>query len=294
MFGYVVINQGEMKFKEYAVYRAFYCGLCRKLKEKHGLRGQITLSYDMTFLVMLLSGLYEPETVSGKTACLPHPFEKHETKSNIFSEYAADMNVLLTYLKCLDDWEDDKKYDKLLLSEALRPAYRRVRSNYHGKACRIEKALADLKALEKLKANDIDKAAGLFGEIMADIVDCKADEWQEGLRRLGFYLGKFIYLMDAYEDIEKDLKDGNYNPLWKKYEAPDFEEECRAILTLMMAECSKEFEKLPIIEYAPILRNILYSGVWYRFEEVRQKREDVKTPRGIAAVNSNTKDSSNE
>jgi hypothetical protein len=227
----------------------------------------------MTFLVMLLSSLYEPETVTGKTNCLPHPFEKHETKINVFSEYAADMNILLTYLKCLDDWEDDKKYGKLLFGEVLRSAYRKIRGVYPDKIYRIEKAMADLRSLEKQNANDIDKAAGLFGEIMAEIVDYQADEWQDGLRRLGFYLGKFIYLMDAYEDIEKDLKDNNYNPLWKKYQAPDFEEECGAILTMMMAECSKEFEKLPIIENADILRNILYSGVWYRYEQVHQKRE---------------------
>lgn len=273
MFGYIIINQDEMKFKEYAVYRAYYCGLCRKLKEKFGIRGQITLSYDMTFLVMLLSSLYEPETIDGKTNCLPHPFEKHKTKTNIFSDYAAEMNIILTYLKCLDDWEDDKKYTKLLLSEVLYPAYCRIRTKYSDKAYHIEKAMADLKSLEKQKADDIDKTAGLFGEIMAEVIDYKADEWQAGLRQLGHYLGKFIYLMDAYEDIEKDLKDGNYNPFWKKYENPDFEEECRTILTMMMAECSKEFEKLPIVENVEILRNILYSGVWHRYEQARNKRE---------------------
>ncbi|MCL2254053.1 MAG: DUF5685 family protein [Lachnospiraceae bacterium] len=272
MFGYIIINQGEMKFKEYDIYRAYYCGLCRKLKEKFGIRGQITLSYDMTFLVMLLTSLYEPETFDGKTNCIPHPFEKHKTKSNIFSEYAADMNILLTYFKCLDDWEDDKKYNRWLFSEFLRPFYLRIRNTYPDKAHRIEKAMADLKVLEKKKVDDIDKAAGLFGEIMAEITDYQADEWQDGLKRLGFHLGKFIYLMDAYEDIDKDLKDNNYNPFWKKYENPDFDEECHTILEMMMAECSKEFEKLPIIENIEILRNILYSGVWYRYEQIRTER----------------------
>ena len=87
------------------------------------------------------------------------------------------------------------------------------------------------------------------------------------------YLGKFIYLCDAYEDVEKDMKTGSYNPLRNWYGNPGFEERCRGILVLMMSECSREFEKLPILEHAGILRNILYSGVWYRFEKVRGERE---------------------
>ncbi len=98
------------------------------------------------------------------------------------------------------------------------------------------------------------------------------DEWQESLRTMGFFLGKFIYLMDAYEDVEEDMEKGRYNPLIRKFSDPDFEEEMKTTLTMMMAGCCKEFEKLPILENAEILRNILYSGVWYRYEMVSQKR----------------------
>ena len=78
--------------------------------------------------------------------------------------------------------------------------------------------------------------------------------------------------MDAYEDVEEDMEKGRYNPLIRKFSDPDFEEEMKTILTMMMAGCCKEFEKLPILENAEILRNILYSGVWYRYEMVSQKR----------------------
>lgn len=272
MFGYIVVNKGEMKFKEYAVYHSYYCGLCRRLKERYGWRGQLTLSFDMTFLVMLLSGLYEPETVTDKVNCLTHPFEKHMIRSNRFSEYAADMNILLTGLKCQDDWADERKISRKLFGDTLRPAGRLIRRRYPDKAYRIERALADLRAGEKQKEDDIDRMSGLFGEVMAEVFDVQADEWQDGLRRLGRYLGKFIYLMDGFEDIEKDLKTGSYNPLWRKWQEPDFDAECANILTMMMAECSREFEKLPIIENAEILRNILYSGVWYRYEQIGETR----------------------
>ena len=108
---------------------------------------------------------------------------------------------------------------------------------------------------------------------MGEIMTPRNDEWQDNLRTMGIYLGKFIYLLDAYEDVEEDIKEGRYNPLKKRFDDPDFEEEMKTILTMIMAGCCKEFEKLPIIENVEILRNILYSGVWYRYEVVRQRRE---------------------
>lgn len=279
MFGYVIINKGDMKFKEFDIYHAYYCGLCRKLKEKYGISGQMTLSYDMTFIIMLLSGLYEPDTVTDNCKCIAHPFEKHMTKINEFTEYAADMNILLSYYKCKDDWADERKYGKKMYAGLLEKSYRKVEKKYGGKVRCIETRMRKLTEEEKKGSSDVDEMSRLFGEIMAEIIVYKKDEWADNLYRLGLYLGKFIYLCDAYEDIEKDLKDGNYNPLYKIYKNPDFEEQSRNILVLMMAECSKEFEKLPILDNIEILRNIIYSGVWYRYEMVRAERESKEKER---------------
>ncbi len=276
MFGYIIVNKAEMKFKEFDVYHSYYCGLCRKLKEKYGAAGQIALSYDMTFLLMLLSGLYEPETVQSCCKCIAHPFEKHTIRSNLFTDYMADMNVLFAYYKCQDDWEDEKKLHKLLYGKALEGKTKKAREIYLDKYRRIDLLMHDMTEAEKSGKADIDTMAGLFGQIMVQIVVCKEDEWTENLARFAFYLGKFIYLMDAYEDVEEDIRKGTYNPLKKIYHNPDFEEECKTILTMMMSECCKEFEQLPILENVEILRNVLYSGVWCRYEAVREKRSKVK------------------
>lgn len=273
MFGYVIINKGDMKFKEFDIYQAYYCGLCRSLKKKYGMLGQMTLSYDMTFVVMLLSGLYEAETLQGSCKCVAHPFEKHMTIMNEFTDYAADMNILLSYYKCMDDWMDDKKYGKRLYAQLLEKGYHQIESKYGAKVRCVETLMRQIIKKEKEGCTNIDEMSRLFGEVMAEIIVCKQDEWRDILYRLGLYLGKFIYLCDAYEDIEKDLKDGNYNPFYQMYEDPDFEEQCRSILVMMMSECSKEFEKLPILENVEILRNIIYSGVWYRYEKVRSERD---------------------
>lgn len=272
MFGYIVVNKPEMKFREFAQYQSYYCGLCKSLKQKYGAIGQLTLSYDMTFLAMLLTGLYEPETHFEAQRCVAHPFEKHPTRTNVFTEYAADVNMLLTYYKCKDDWADEKKLGKYLFAAILRKKNNKIAKDYPEKALTIYENLEKIHECEKTGDVAIDRISGYFGKIMAELFVYQEDEWADSLRRIGFYLGKFIYLMDAYDDIEQDLKKGNYNPFANAYGTDTFEEYAKQILTMMMAECSREFETLPILQDIDILRNILYAGVWTRYEMRHHKR----------------------
>lgn len=272
MFGYIIINKGELKFKEFDVYQGYYCGMCRVLKEKYGIKGQMTLSYDMTFLAMLLSDLYEPELTRGTTKCIVHPFEKHPTIRTEFTEYAADMNILLTYYKCLDDWNDDRKADRKLLSDMLCGPVYKIRNKYPEKADLIRRTLDKISEKEKQKVRDVDEMSALFGEILGTIFSYRDDEWADELYTIGNNLGRFIYIMDAYEDIEDDIKKNRYNPFIDDYGNPEFDEDIQKVLTKMMSECCKAFELLPIINDIDILRNILYSGVWSRYELVRNKR----------------------
>lgn len=278
MFGYIIVNKQEMKFREFDCYQSYYCGLCQNLKNRYGRSGQLTLSYDMTFVVMLLSSLYEPETDCGSCKCIAHPFEAHPTRRNRFTDYAADMNILFSYYKCLDDWADERKLSGRMEASLLKKKNDQVTGKYPHKAERIYTLLENIRLYEKAGERNIDLASGCFGQIMAEIFVYRQDEWEEELRRMGFYLGKFIYLMDAWEDMEKDEKSGNYNVfLYKKEEAAseeEFEKEADTVLSMMMAECCRAFEKLPIIENVEILRNILYSGVWCRYEMVRRKRKE--------------------
>lgn len=280
MFGYIIVNKAEMKFKEFDVYHSYYCGICRDLKRKYGVLGQLSLSYDMTFLAILLTGLYDPQTRRGSCKCAAHPFESHETRNNEFTEYAADMNMLFAYYKCQDDWEDERKLWKLIYGKLLEGKAGKLQAAYAHKVEIIRRLMEDFSEAEKSPDAQIDTLAGLFGKVMGEIMVVREDEWADNLRRLGFYLGKFIYLGDAYEDIETDIKKGTPNPLKRKYRDPDFEEECRTILMMMMSECCKEFERLPILDNVEILRNILYSGVWCRYEAVHEKRRQESAPEG--------------
>ena len=310
MFGYVVVNKPELKFREFDVYRAYYCGLCHSLSKRHGLSGQLTLSYDMTFLVILLSSLYEPEHSVTSKRCIVHPLKRQNIISSEFTDYVADMNVILSYFKCLDDWQDDKSvlklaYSKLLKKGSIGKNLNNVHAtsdstddgsvaatqpnsdsnnqnsyftddsghlhispdySYKNKIEAISSLLDELGTREKMNETNVDVVAGLFGRIMQILFVPFDDIYAKGLGRMGFYLGKFIYIMDAFDDVEDDVKKGRYNVFSKYYTDPDFETHVKDMLTMMMAECSDAFEMLPAVDNADILRNILYSGVWNSYE----------------------------
>ena len=274
MFGYVVMNKPEIKFKDFDLYRSFYCGLCRELREKYGISGQITLTYDLTFVIMLLSGLYEPPTQKGATRCIIHPVRKQPVRRNAITEYAADMNVFLAYYKCVDNWNDDRSPVSLMYGQTLKKKEKKIEKQYSEKTRIITDFLEELSRLEKEGERDLDRVSGCFGRIMEEIFAYRKDVWEPTLRRMGFFLGKFIYLMDAYDDVEKDVEKGNYNPFAEEYIMEGFQEKVQQMLVMMMAETCREFEKLPIIKYTDILRNILYSGVWCRFETVSRQRKE--------------------
>lgn len=276
MFGYVNVYKPELKMKDFYQYKAYYCGLCKILKNKYGRFGQMTLSYDMTFLIVLLTSLYETKTEKLQNRCLVHPVKRHDTLINEITDYVADMNIALTYHHLLDDWQDEMKVTGLAGAGALKRAYKQIEKKYPRQCSTIKDSLARLQKCEKGKETNIDLVAGCFGDLMGEIFLYKEDQWQTTLRRMGFFLGKYIYILDAYDDLEKDDKNDSYNPFYYTKDREGYEEEIQQYLIMMMAECTGEFEKLPCIWNADILHNILYEGVWTRLEIIQKERSKRK------------------
>ncbi len=269
MFGYVTTNQMELKMKDFYTYQACYCGLCQSLKHNRGQRARLVLSYDMTFVAMLLNGLYEPTMVKKRIRCPLHPFQKKQVIMSNLSAYAGDMNLLLAYHNLLDDWRDDHSLKSLIFMRMIKKAYKKAASQYPRQEKAVLSYMKKLAVCEKKQDGNLDEAAMLTGTMFGEILVYKEDEWADTLRGLGMALGRFIYYMDAYDDLLDDEKSGSYNPF--KGVSPDTMED---ILKMMMAETAQYFEYLPIVEYAEILRNIIYSGVWMKYVEIRKKREE--------------------
>lgn len=276
MFGYVNIYEPELKVRDFRKYKSYYCGLCHTLKERYGFLGQMTLTYDMTFAVVLLTSLYEAETEHITCPCKVHPVKKQDMLVNEYTAYAADMNMVLAYFHMKDDWVDEKKISGFAGTYALHRKVKKIIKKYPRQSRVICRSLKELAACEREGVTDIDIPAGCFGRLMSELFVYRKDHWEERLRTLGFFLGKFIYIMDAYEDLEKDVKEGCYNPLKETADRPDHEDRCRQILQMMIAECCAGFEQLPCLLDIDILRNILYDGVWNRYKKVQQQKKEAK------------------
>lgn len=274
MFGFVVANGEALSEAQLQRYRGCYCGLCRCLNERHGCFGRLTLNYDMTFLVLLLSSMYEPEEKSGEARCFMHPVHRREYWRNRFTEYAADMTVALAYHNCMDDWNDDRKLFSYAEASLLRRHYAEIKSHYGAQCEAIEDCMACLAEIEKSAEISPDDAANCFGRLMGELFAVEEDtQWQPHFRRFGECLGRFIYMMDACVDFEKDRKRARFNPLNAMAGEDLTDERKTAILKLLIGECAAEFEKLPLLQDVDILRNILYSGVWSRYAAAIKRRE---------------------
>ena len=273
MFGYVTASWKELTKEQQDRYGSVYCGICRSIREQSGQVARLGLSYDMAFLALLLMSLYEPEEQTGKNGCLMHPIKRRPWVDNPYIRYSADMNVALAYYNCLDDWHDDGKYSAKAMAKALEKRLPAIESRWPRQCKAIQDCLAKLSALEKDNCANPDAPAGVFGELMAELLVFEEDLWAPILRQMGQALGRFIYLMDAALDYDKDKRKGKYNPYLAMKTGKDWQK-WEEYLVLTMGRCTAQFEKLPLVQDKPLLDNILYSGVWVNYRGREEGNHD--------------------
>ena len=267
MFGNLIAASNVLEEEQLRRYKAVYCGLCRSLQRCFGQSARLTLNYDMSFLVLLLGSLYEPEEHSDARRCPRHPFEAQAFAVSEISDYAANMNIAMAYLKCLDDWNDDRRLTAWAEARVLKADYDKVKETYPRQCGAIEKALRELSALEDERREDPDAAAACFGAMMREVFVCREDRWADTLRPMADALGRFVYLLDAAMDLDEDITRGRYNPFRSLYGDADNETRFRDILRMQLGECIYWFDKLPLVQDVSLLKNILCVGLWSAFNQ---------------------------
>ncbi len=262
MFGYVNISCNNISDVDKQAYNAYYCGLCKAIGRKSQLF-RLGLNNDLTFLTVILSALYEEEPqITYKNKCVVHLLKKHsEVMYNPVTDYTADMNILLVYLKICDDVYDEKSFSKKLAEFVLRFKAKRVKKKYPHLSEQIILNLKKLSRLEKEKCKSIDETADCFAGILQmlfvpDII--KDDETRKIMSWIGYNLGRWIYILDAYNDLEKDIKSNNYNPFIYSVCDKAFVDET---LTYSLTSIANAYELLDIKRHDSLIRNILYSGL---------------------------------
>lgn len=271
MFGYVTICKDAMTEEEYKLFRSYYCGLCKAMGRQCSQLSRLGLSYDITFLAIVLSGLARKQSEIRDEHCAVHHMSRHGTVRNDAAvDYAANMGALLSYLKLKDDWEDDRSIKALFGMILMHGAVRRAGARYKRQYGIIERELKRLSECERRGA-ELDEAADCFAKILEVLFTPDFVEDLTTVRVLGWFgynIGRWIYVMDAFADIEEDYGSGSYNPLitadcseniseYKRH----ISENMREALTLNLTELASTYELLKLHHNDSVIRHIIYFSL---------------------------------
>lgn len=267
MFGYVRPFKPELKVRELEDYKAVYCGLCRAMGKRHGFLARFTLNYDFTFLAMVLA--YQPEPCRfSQCRCPAHPFRKRKTCGGMPAlDVAADESMILSYQKLKDDVADNGFFRGLgarIAAWFLKPAYKKAAAARPEFDRAVTTCLEELYQLERERVASLDRPADAFARILqAAAVDTGDEARNRALSQLLYHVGRWIYLIDAWDDLEEDLAKNEYNPVNARYEgkAQEHIEEMRTTLLHSRNLACGAYELAKAERWDGILTNILYTGL---------------------------------
>ena len=286
MFGYVRAYKPELKVKEYELYRASYCGLCRSMGKCTGQCSRMTLSYDFAFLAIFRFALLDEELRFDKKRCIAHPLEKRTfVENNPTLEYCAGAAALLNYHKVIDDLGDEKGRKKLLATLALPTVSgarrKALKSGLYELDGKISELLSKLSELERVAPKSVDEPAGIFGELLGEIMAYGLEGSKKRIAyAVGLAVGRWIYVADALDDWDEDAKRGRYNPFIALYgKDKPTEEDIRGIETalknhLVEAEGALDLMDINDEGVKNILENILFLGLPRRIEEIGEAKNN--------------------
>lgn len=328
MLGYVKIDKGELKVREYEVYTGYYCGVCKSIGRRYGQLPRMVLSYDAAFLAILLASLSDESDTPVQEHCIAHPVIKKKTViRNRAIDYAGDVMLILAWYKLADDAADEGKAYAKPVMLMMKRIFRRLNSLYPELCSSVKCHLSALSALEREKCASIDMAAEAFSKIMEDIFTeglqavygsdppqqtspgadrsdygisgasgmqngpcgfaSPGSDTRELLARAGYHLGKWVYMIDAVDDIEENIESGAYNPLLFRFKfdaanetADEFrariEPDLRFNLYHYLAMLSRCTDSLDIRKNAGIIENVIYFGLNRKTEEIIMRTDKDK------------------
>ena len=274
MFGYVKTYTPELYVREDEYYRGIYCGLCRSLGKCTGQLSRMTLNYDFVFGALLRIAA-TGESVSFKPRrCVVHPVRKRAMAEECESlDFCARAAVLLSYHKNEDDLSDEKGKRRLLaklLKGLMRGMHRRARKQLREAEDIISSGLASLAEIEKKNIASVDVPADAFGKLMGDLlsVGLRGNE-EKIIKNAAFHLGRWIYIVDAADDLEGDAKNGRYNPFLLLYGKECFDDTDREnVFNALSAELMRLSDAVDLLDQTPenaeafgIIYNVLKLGM---------------------------------
>ncbi|SHE51378.1 DUF5685 family protein [Clostridium fallax] len=291
MFGYVFPCRMELKVKEYEKFKAYYCGLCHAIKNIYGNIPRLSLNYDMTFLGLLLDSMSINNSNAKKIRCFLHPNKEKPIINNSFAlDYAANINVILFYNKLLDDIQDDKSFKSKLGALLFFNVNNKFKDSYSEINTKITSNLKDLYEKENNYKNlSLDEIAHPFSDLTGYLfmnypnpIEDDSQYKRDQLYWLGYNLGKWIYLIDAFDDLEEDMKNNKFNALSSilnndNLSFEDFRETILKRIEFSLLNCASQcynhLQNLNISKNKGILDNIIKLGITEKTFKVLYKND---------------------
>ena len=267
MFGYIQPNREELKIKEFELYKAVYCSLCKVLGKNYGFFARITLSYDFTFLSLLKLSLNDGCNNIERKHCVYNPLKKcnflKESENDL--DYTAAAAAILLYFKMLDNVSDEKGFKKIafkFISLLYKPSYKKAKNKYPNLAQSVEEYIACQTELEKENCSNLDMIAEPTAKLLGNMLKELDKNQEKALYHMGYNMGKWIYLTDCLADIEEDHKNHKFNPLLSEGNTKEYAvNRLKNVLDFCQVEAANAFEILKIYKYKDILGNIIYLGL---------------------------------
>lgn len=286
MFGYLQIHKDELKVKEYEAYKSVYCGLCKQLGRDYGFLTRLILSYDCTFYAILLMSLKRSCTGFSDGRCKFNPLKKckfADCKDNAYSKASA-LSVISAYYKVVDDIDDSGFFKRIALKIA-KPFFGRRQKKAARRFPEIEIIVSEMMKNQKAAENDelvtIDKAANPTAKMISDLAALEGgnDLQKRVLSEFGYQIGRWVYLIDAADDYEKDKKSGNFNPFIKAdINDKDY---INSVLSQSLARAYDAYNLLDIIDFKPIIDNMMLFGFPNKQNAVLNNRQEVKNEQSV-------------
>lgn len=274
MFGLVNVYKDELKIKDYEMFRAYYCGLCKALGKRYNQLVRLGLSYDMTFLAIIADSLSESQPTVNIDGCIKHIGKHRICTSNTAIDFSADMSVILTYHKLKDDVTDENSIKAFLANIPYCRAFRKASEKYPEVSENIKSNLDRLSSLERAQSGSIDEVADTFACLTSAIFSA----FDPVLASIGYNIGRFIYIADAYSDIKYDSEHKLYNPYLCMYDpeyinTDNFKHEVMGSLNMTLYAVSEAYRELDIKKNKVILDNIIYMGLRSAYHKIFETTE---------------------
>ncbi|MBQ8146820.1 MAG: hypothetical protein IJ039_08545 [Clostridia bacterium] len=277
MFGYIKPNIPELRVKDHELYKATYCGLCRTMGKCTGCASKFTLSYDFAFFALVRMALEKTNGQVKMRRCMVHPFKKRPIMEiNPVLEYSAKSSVILTRLKLKDNVNDSKGLSRLKakIVGLVSIFFKKTDKELRPLEDKIKECIDALSVLEKEECDSIDKVADTFGQLLGNVASFGLDKESSVLGyEIGYHLGKWIYVIDACDDLSRDVKAGSYNVLKIAF-GESLEESHKSILqNAMFLELNKMARAVELIDFTKhrdieaVVKNIIFDGL---IEETRR------------------------